>query len=367
MKKKKRNAIRRILPILLAVLIAGLTLPAGTLAEGLSDTGALTAAEFPANGGAVLSSETAEGLSAEGEMPRDAKEDRRLLYADTRITPEQLHKLNFSSKRILVGTDDPDIFADLSVVVSSFKSTYLLQFPDEATARAAYAYYFERADFIEVDTGIEAAQPEEALQAKDDAPVITETYMTGDDNPFKELQAKLEEDRAVEETALENGEEPEQPVYDIALIDTGVPADAGVDAISLIDEDPADDNGHGSGMLARIREQNPEASVLSIKALDKDGKGDISAVYAAMEYAMEKNVRIINLSMSAVASPDNCILEQAATLAKEKGILVVGAAGNMGKMRSIISRVPSRMPGSSAHVMKTASVWPIQTMAQRWI
>lgn len=331
MKKKKRNTIRRILPILLAVLMTGLTLPAGTLAEGLSDAGALTAAEYPANGGTVFSSGTAEEMSAAGELPQDATEDRRLLYADTHISPEQLYKLDFSSKRILVGTEDPDIFTDPSVVVSSYKNTYLLQFPDEATARAAYAYYFERADFIEADTGIEAAQPEEALQTKEDSPVVTETFMTGDANPFRELQTQLEEDRAAEETALANGEDPQQPVYDIALIDTGVPADAGVDAISLIGEDPADDNGHGSGMLERIREQNPEASVLSVKALDKDGKGDISAVYAAMEYAMEKNVRIINLSMSAAASPDNCILEQAVALAKEKGILVVGAAGNNGK------------------------------------
>lgn len=276
MKKKKRNLARKILPILLTALVVCTALPVGTFAE-------------------------------------------------------QIHDLNFHSKRLLVGTDDPGIFADPSVVISSYRNTYLLQFPDEETARTAYAYYLERADFIEVDTGIEAAQPEEALPVKEDAPVVTETFMTEDENPFKELQTQLEEDRAAEEMALANGEEPQQPVYDIALIDTGVPADAGADAISLIGEDPADDNGHGSGMLARIREQNPEANVLSIKALDKDGKGDISAVYAGIEYAIEKNVRIINLSMSAAAAPDNCILEQAVALAKEKGIPVVGAAGNNGK------------------------------------
>lgn len=329
MKKKKRNTIRRILPILLAALVVGTTLQAAVFAEEIPHAVPFPAETLPVEAEAVVSFEE-ESASAEGTA-QAAPEDPRTLYADTGISPEQLYKLDFRSKRILVGTEHADVFVDPSVVVSSYKNTYLLQFPDEATARAAYAYYFPRVDFIEVDTGIGIARPEDGTPEQADVPVATETFMTEDANPFRELQTKLAEDRAEEENAAAMGEAVQEPVYDIALIDTGVPADSGIDAVSFIGDDPADDNGHGSGMLARIRQQNPEANVLSVKALDAAGRGDTSAVYAAMEYAIEKKVRIINLSMSAVASPDNGILEQAVALAKEKGILVVGAAGNNGK------------------------------------
>ncbi len=116
--------------------------------------------------------------------------------------------------------------------------------------------------------------------------------------------------------------------YDIALIDTGA---NGADAsVSLTGDGVYDSNGHGTSMLAYIKEVYPEATVLSIKALGADGKGDVSAVYAAIKYAISADVKVINLSISAYATGENAIIADAVKEATEAGIVVVGSAGNNG-------------------------------------
>ena len=56
----------------------------------------------------------------------------------------------------------------------------------------------------------------------------------------------------------------------------------------MIGDNTADENGHGTRMAQLVAEQNPDVSILSIKALGADGTGDISAVYAAIRYAIDK-------------------------------------------------------------------------------
>ena len=83
-------------------------------------------------------------------------------------------------------------------------------------------------------------------------------------------------------------------------------------------------------MAQLIAELIPDVSILSIKALGADGTGDVSAVYAAIQYAIDKKVSVINLSMSAVGTAENAALTSIIDAAVEAGIAVVGAAGNKG-------------------------------------
>ena len=263
------------------------------------------------------------------------------LYADTPVHILELQKLDFSSMRILVGTTDETIFVDPSVIVSSYNDLYLLQFDDVKTAMYAYAYYKDKAEFVEVDSRVSIA---DESTAKESEPVI----MNAEENPFTELEKALaeeEQDDASEETsaeqsakqsadqsAEETGEAPseasKEESYDIALIDTG--ADDVEKAVSVLGENAADDNGHGNLMAGIIQDRDTDVKILSIKALDENGTGTVSSVYAAIQLAMESNVRIINLSLSAVASADSRVIEEAIKEATEKGIVVVGAAGNKG-------------------------------------
>jgi subtilisin family serine protease len=109
-----------------------------------------------------------------------------------------------------------------------------------------------------------------------------------------------------------------------------------------------DDYGHGThvaGILAgdghdsggRRRGIAPGATLLVEKVLDASGQGYISNVIAAIDYAIANkdalNIRIINLSVAAgvYESYTTDPLTLAARRAVEAGIVVVSAAGNLGK------------------------------------
>jgi subtilisin family serine protease len=111
---------------------------------------------------------------------------------------------------------------------------------------------------------------------------------------------------------------------------------------------PSDDYGHGthvagivagSGYLSAGRRAGvaPGAHIIGLKVLDAEGHGYISDVIAAIDYAVSVrktyNIRIINLSVASGvfesfhADP----LAQAARRAVDAGIVVVAAAGNLGR------------------------------------
>ena len=232
-------------------------------------------------------------------------------------TPEDIASvaasIDFSSKRLIVITSDSSLLERMPVV-SSFNDIHILQFETPEEASAAFCELYDSVDFIEVDSGIAVADDDEVISE----PIVTDTVMTEEDNPFNELE------NALEEGSSESG-------YDIALIDTGASlSDNVVASISLIGDDPSDDNGHGTEMAKFITAQNPDVRILSIKALDVNGRGDISTVIAAIQYAMSQNVKIINLSMSAYATEENQVLTEIVNQAVDSGIIVVGAAGNNG-------------------------------------
>jgi serine protease AprX len=89
-------------------------------------------------------------------------------------------------------------------------------------------------------------------------------------------------------------------------------------------------NGDRAGMA-------PDASIIALKALDDFGRGTISSIIAAIDYAITVkdlyNVRVINLSVGAgvYESYETDPLTVAARRAVEAGIVVVAAAGNLGK------------------------------------
>ncbi len=109
-----------------------------------------------------------------------------------------------------------------------------------------------------------------------------------------------------------------------------------------------DDWGHGthvSGIIAGngydstgARESiAPNANIISLKAFDGEGKGRISYIIAALDWAVtnkaQYNIRVVNMSLGAgvFESYHTDPLTQAAKRAVDAGIVVVAAAGNMGK------------------------------------
>lgn len=107
---------------------------------------------------------------------------------------------------------------------------------------------------------------------------------------------------------------------------------------------------HGDSMLQAITSQNPDAKVLSIRAMNDNGLGTISSLVAAMEYAMNKNVDMINLSLYARTTLSTSVLKSEIQKAVDAGITVIGAAGNDGV------DVADYVPGSveSAYIIGAA-------------
>ena len=244
--------------------------------------------------------------------------------------------IDFSSGRLLVAGDD-SIFVDRDVIVSSYDGLYILQFTDIETAKRAYGYYSDKAAMVIVDTAIYIAddadinvdlveETSEVTEETPEAPEETEpeTATIIEENPVDESLIMSEGDTPFDELkeALNDGVQS----YDIALIDTG--ASNVTSAYSVIGDVAYDDNGHGTKMVDAIYGQNQGAKILSIKAADANGRADVSAIYAAFEYAISQNVKIINLSMSAIATSENAIIVDEIEKAISMGITVVGAAGN---------------------------------------
>lgn len=109
-----------------------------------------------------------------------------------------------------------------------------------------------------------------------------------------------------------------------------------------------DDWGHGTHVAGIIAGNGydsngdrlsiaPKASIIALKALDFEGKGKISDIIAALDWAVTNrtayNIRVINMSLGAgvFESYNTDPLTLAAKRAVDAGIVVVAAAGNMGK------------------------------------
>ena len=130
----------------------------------------------------------------------------------------------------------------------------------------------------------------------------------------------------------------------IAVLDTGIDSthpelflnyQGGYDFI-FNDTDPADDswNSHGThvaGIIAASADGNgviggaPDASLYAVKVLDGAGSSQLSVVIAGIEWAVENNMDIANLSFAGQDSP---ALRDACDAAYDAGLLLVAAAGN---------------------------------------
>ena len=112
----------------------------------------------------------------------------------------------------------------------------------------------------------------------------------------------------------------------IAIIDTG--SDIANEAVSVIGDDVSDGNGHGTAMASYVLENTDDAYIISIKAFGSNGKGDVSDVYAAVQYAINSDVDVILMAFSMKDSGDYDAFKALVNEANDNGITVIVAAGN---------------------------------------
>lgn len=231
------------------------------------------------------------------------------------VEAEEVSEIDFSSCRLLVGTNDSTIFADSDNILSAYNGVYLLKYSSAEETKLAYNDLLSKADFVNVDSSSFAV-------ADDNIQDVESQVMSEDLNPISEL--------AEADTTETMGTDV------IAVIDTGSEENPNViERVSMLGDDVNDDNGHGSDMISNIVSQNPNAQIISIKAMDANGIGTVSSIYAALQYAIEKNVSYINMSFVGLLNEETSVIKDLVQTAIDNGITVIGAAGNEGMDASL--------------------------------
>jgi thermitase len=135
----------------------------------------------------------------------------------------------------------------------------------------------------------------------------------------------------------------------VAIIDTGIDSNhiAFQGALAPRDEwrdfygddnDPTDEGvfgeggyGHGTNTAGIVLQIAPKAIILPIRALGPDGGADVLTIARAIDYAVKKKSRIINLSLGSTERSD--AITKAIARATAAGVVVTESAGNEGKER----------------------------------
>lgn len=130
-----------------------------------------------------------------------------------------------------------------------------------------------------------------------------------------------------ENTTLPEKIENNEKGIKVAVIDTGV--NGASKMYDTTGEGVDDLNGHGTLVAELIQSTSDnKANIISIKAMNKDGKGSIASLYAAFNIAINEDVDVINLSATSGYKIEADYLVSAIKKATEKGITVVTSAGN---------------------------------------
>ena len=133
---------------------------------------------------------------------------------------------------------------------------------------------------------------------------------------------------------------------------------------------PYDDEGHGTHVagiiagnghdsLGRHAGIAPDAALVALKVLDANGRGTISNAIAALDWVLahhqQYNIRVVNLSVGAAVRESYWTdpLTLAAKRVADAGVVVVTAAGNLGKNARGRSRstAASPRPGNAPWVL----------------
>lgn len=122
-----------------------------------------------------------------------------------------------------------------------------------------------------------------------------------------------------------------------------------------------DYNGHGTHVCGTIAASNnnygvtgvaPDAQLLILKALDKNGSGSMKSIIDAINFAISQKVDIISMSLG--TSKDIPQLHQVIKKAVDSNILVVCAAGNEGD--GLVSTDEFSYPGAYNEVINVGAV-----------
>lgn len=130
----------------------------------------------------------------------------------------------------------------------------------------------------------------------------------------------------------------------VAVIDTGISQVDDLAGRALApgwdfvddDDDPSDENGHGTHVAGTVAQSTHngkgvaglahDAALMPVRVLDRHGSGHTADIADGIRWAVKHGAKVINLSLGGYAR--SAVLEDAVRDAVKAGVVVVAAAGN---------------------------------------
>jgi subtilisin family serine protease len=108
--------------------------------------------------------------------------------------------------------------------------------------------------------------------------------------------------------------------------DNDSPVDMPMGTDSNGDGIPDEAAGHGTHVSGLVAIVAPDAKILPMRVLDSDGRGDAFTIAQAIEDAVQRGAKVINLSLGMRSESE--VIAEAMEYASEHGAIIVAAAGN---------------------------------------
>ena len=131
--------------------------------------------------------------------------------------------------------------------------------------------------------------------------------------------------RGVAVAVIDSGVNPEHPHVSRAAGGVGIKLSGDVS------EDFVDRLGHGTAVFAAIQEKAPEADLFAVRVFEDRLRTSVRALVAAIDWAAERGVRIVNLSLGTLREDHAGVLEGAVGRLAAAGGVVVAAAEAEGR------------------------------------
>jgi subtilisin family serine protease len=105
-------------------------------------------------------------------------------------------------------------------------------------------------------------------------------------------------------------------------------------------DDYVDRLGHGTAVVAAIKEKAPDAEIYAVKVFDRSLSTRVSALVAAIDWSARHGMHLINLSLGTARAEHERVLDAAVRGAAVRGIVIVAAAEDEG-----VRWLPGSLPG----------------------
>jgi hypothetical protein len=108
--------------------------------------------------------------------------------------------------------------------------------------------------------------------------------------------------------------------------------------------------GHGSHVAGIVSMAAPDARILPLRVLDDDGRGEAYDIARAIDLAVERGARVINLSLGMLV--EDILIDEALGRAEAAGVSILASAGNWG------AESPEEFPADAEKAMGIAATGP---------